>query len=282
MELEHESIAPPPGESAAVPAEPPVEGAEVASEPEASTTPETADSAQDKPKSRFEKRIDELTWQYRETERALEAERQNRQKAEQIAWNLWNEQQKLQARATLPKVDAFQTTDDYERAVLEHIYKHQQQVDEAKQMAARAEQERMAVESQARVMEAAIAEGEKKYPDFRAKVNSPALPNLATSNPALLQALIGSQHGIDIAYHLASNPTEAHRIAALHPVYAIRELGRIEAMVSSKPSKSVTSAPPPVTSVASRASAAAGPSDEDSTEAWIRKRNAELNKRAKA
>ena len=58
-----------------------------------------------------------------------------------------------------------------------------------------------------------VAETTQKYPDFSEKVNNPQLPDLTRVNPAVLQALVASPNFADIAYHLASNPQEAWRIA---------------------------------------------------------------------
>lgn len=72
----------------------------------------------------------------------------------------------------------------------------------------------------------------------------------AKTTPAMEQAIIDSEHGAELAYHLASNPSESERIAKLSPVAAIRELGRIEATLTKPtpetPTKKVTKAPDPV------------------------------------
>ncbi len=61
-------------------------------------------------------------------------------------------------------------------------------------------------------------------------------------------------HAADIAYHLAKDPQEAHRIASLPPVAAAREIGKLEAKYSggTQPSqKSTTNAPAPTSPVGS-------------------------------
>lgn len=62
-----------------------------------------------------------------------------------------------------------------------------------------------------------------------------------TISPVMQEAIITSDVGPQIAYHLGKNPKEAARLANLSPVHAARELGRLEAkFLSSKaPAKSV-------------------------------------------
>jgi hypothetical protein len=67
----------------------------------------------------------------------------------------------------------------------------------------------------------------------------------------MLETMQESDMGAEVAYHLASNPAEAQRIASLTPRAQAREIGRIEAMLSqpSKPkAKTVSDAPEPVAS----------------------------------
>jgi hypothetical protein len=74
--------------------------------------------------------------------------------------------------------------------------------------------------------------------------------NLCTD--AMREAIISSEDGPAVAYHLASNPDEARRIAALDPVSQIRALGRLEAKLSTPAAptaKTATDAPMPTTQV---------------------------------
>ena len=52
-------------------------------------------------------------------------------------------------------------------------------------------------------------------------------------HPAVLQALQTSELGSEVAYHLATHPEDATRIAALAPSAAVRALGRLEARLES-------------------------------------------------
>jgi hypothetical protein len=77
-------------------------------------------------------------------------------------------------------------------------------------------------------------------------------------HPAVLQAIQTSDQGAEVAYHLATHPEEAQRIAALAPVAALRALGRLEAQLqvtpvaadpSPAPTPPPTPLPPPLTPV---------------------------------
>lgn len=63
------------------------------------------------------------------------------------------------------------------------------------------------------------------------------------SKPARM-AIVESEVGPALLYHLAQNPDEADRIAKLSPVRQAAELGKLEAKVS-MPAKRTTNAPPP-------------------------------------
>ena len=88
--------------------------------------------------------------------------------------------------------------------------------------------------------------------------------------PAMLAAIVESEIPGKLLYHLARNPTEFHRIAALTPAKAIRELGKIEDSLAAAqpvngapapPVKTLqhSKAPPPPTDLAARNTA---PEDE--------------------
>lgn len=64
----------------------------------------------------------------------------------------------------------------------------------------------------------------------------------------MADAIRTSDLGAQVAYHLASNPEEARRIAGMNPLAAIREIGRLEARFDTKavaPIKPASDAPAP-------------------------------------
>lgn len=92
-----------------------------------------------------------------------------------------------------------------------------------------------------------VEEALEKYADFKQVALDPSLP---VSN-YMAQAIKSSDLGPDILYHLGENPKEATRISKLTPLLQAKEIGRIEALVASKPAavKKVTNAPAPITPV---------------------------------
>lgn len=97
-------------------------------------------------------------------------------------------------------------------------------------------------EVQARAKAAADAEFKKRMEDAQKK-NPDWLETVGNSSVIMqnevLQYLAQSEYGTDIAYYLAKNPAVAEKIAALHPIRAIAELGKIETGFE-KPAESVS------------------------------------------
>lgn len=64
---------------------------------------------------------------------------------------------------------------------------------------------------------------------------------------AVRDAILDSELGPQLTYHLAKNPDVVKKLAGLSPVAQIREIGRLEAEVQKAPTKPVTKAPTPIT-----------------------------------
>lgn len=71
-------------------------------------------------------------------------------------------------------------------------------------------------------------EAKGRYDDFDEVVTKGAEAGTWKCSPLLAVGLKTSEVGPDVAYHLASNPDEADRLDALHPVEQAREFGRLE------------------------------------------------------
>jgi signal recognition particle GTPase len=100
--------------------------------------------------------------------------------------------------------------------------------------------------------------------------------------------ILESEIGPDVAYYLGKNLDEATRISRLNPLAQAREIGKIEAALSSSnpPVKKASSAPEPIKPVGSRSTApVVSTSDPRSTKMsdseWIKQRNAENASRLK-
>ena len=92
-----------------------------------------------------------------------------------------------------------------------------------------------------------------KYDDFDQVAYNPNLP----VTEIMAQSIQASDIGPDVLYFLGSNPKEAERIARLNPFLQAKEIGKIEASLSSNPPVRKTStAPAPIAPVTPRAPSA--------------------------
>ena len=133
---------------------------------------------------------------------------------------------------------------------------------EAKQEAkAKETQENTAKQTRQSTWDTRVQEAKTRLPDLDQVLNVPF------ATPAMQDAILDLEHGVDVAYHLAKNLPEAKRIAAMTPVAQILEIGKLETkLTATKPpsvAKSTTQAPAPPTAVKPRAAAVAAPSKDD-------------------
>lgn len=121
-----------------------------------------------------------------------------------------------------------------------------------------------------------VAKAEDKYDDWQEKVGD------IQPNAPFVAALMEADNGEDIAYYLGSNPKEAQRIAALHPLSQVREIGKLEAklLLKTVEPKVPSKAPAPITPLTGAAAAnSSEPSESDDTGAWIKKRQKQVHGR---
>ena len=109
-------------------------------------------------------------------------------------------------------------------------------------------------EKRQQTWEQKAAAARTKFEDF-----DDALQTAPAPSRAVAEVINESSIGGEIAYHLATNPTEYARINRLSPVAAALELGRIEARLTTpaapkKPAVAPTKAPKPVSPVNTAAS----------------------------
>lgn len=91
-----------------------------------------------------------------------------------------------------------------------------------------------------------IEKASEAMPDFEDKVLLGAQRGDWACSQEMGEALRVSDKGPELAYHLASNPSEAARIYRLSPALQLMELGKLEAKLAQPKPKTVTSAPEPV------------------------------------
>lgn len=130
----------------------------------------------------------------------------------------------------------------------------------------------------------------KSFDDFRSKVQEkyPDLEERLEEISEIVmphgmgQAIAESSSGPDILDYFAKNPKDCERIAALSPSSAIREIGRLETKLESKPEpkKTIASkAPAPIKPGGGASPSDETPQDSDTTAEWIRKEEARWRKR---
>lgn len=82
--------------------------------------------------------------------------------------------------------------------------------------------------------------------------------------PYVTDAILTSDRGPEVAYHLAKNPALAEKLNKLSPIAAAREIGRIEAALEkSSPGTSRSAPPPPARTTRSSATISGDPAKMD-------------------
>lgn len=238
------------------------------------TSGEDATAATDeqapKPKPTAKDRIDELTAKRREAEREAE---------------YWKAKA-LQAPttpATAPQAapeEQEPNPQDYEHGELDagfirdHATFHATKAFEARLEKLNQERSAQAAQTAWQAKEQAAL---TRLPDYEDKVSR----GQWACSQDMATAIKESDVGPDLAYHLASNPDEARRIAALSPHSQIREIGRLEAQLTpaSRPqAKVVTDAPDPSPALKGLGMTTNRPDDRQSMADWLATRNRQLGR----
>jgi hypothetical protein len=185
---------------------------------------------------------------------------------EQRKWE--RQQQALKAQqpaapAEPPAPEQFDTTEAYAEALASR---------KAEELLAKRDEARQ----QAELLEAyqdREEEARAKYDDFEQVAYNPRLP----ITTVMAQAIQASDIGPELAYYLGSNPKEAERISRMSAILQAKEIGTVEAkLTSDPPTKKTSSAPAPISPVTSRSTGGAGYDTTDprsiksmSTSEWI-------------
>nr|DAP51287.1 MAG TPA: scaffold Bacteriophage, scaffolding protein [Caudoviricetes sp.] len=200
-----------------------------------------ADKTEQPKKGGVQKRIDELT------RKAHEAEREAAFWREQAA----KSQAPSQDAATKPARDAFASDADYFEALAD--WKAEQKVSEfRKQQQAEAlnKAEQTQTATRFELYQERVSTALDAMPDYHEVVGGSDVP----AEAHVLEAILDSEQGPQLAYHLAKHPDVAQRLNDMAPVQAAREIGRLEAQLvqpktETPPPKRTTNAPPPINPV---------------------------------
>jgi hypothetical protein len=225
-------------------------------EVEAQSEPEEAEAeakqeGERKQNPKLERRFSEITKQREEARKEAQREREAREALEQRLAALESRNQPQQAVNPVdekPQPSQFSDAFEYAEALAE--YTADKRIAEMKQqeaLAKQAEQQQKVIQTWAKKVEAAKA----TLPDFDEIVAS----SQVVVNDDIRDAILESDVGPQILYHLADNDEIAQKIAGLSPKAALREIGKLEARFEAKPEPEKTApivkskAPAPITPI---------------------------------
>lgn len=232
-----------------------VEGKKEVTE-ESATTEQPEDPAADaspKPAKGVQKRIDELTNNWREAQRLAEAERAEKLRllalVEQGGKPAPKQEVEADPEPQRPDRAAFTDPEAYANALADYAdakasWSAKNAVQQALAEEGRKRQEEAARQAAVTAQQAYNARVEKaaeKYSDYKAVAESPDVQ----VSMLVAHAIQVSEHGPDLQYHLGKNPAEAKRISSLHPVQQLIELGKLEAKLTAPAPKEDSPPPPP-------------------------------------
>lgn len=208
---------------------------EVQSEPKEAEK-EANQEGERKQNPKLEKRFSEITKQREEARLEAQRERQARLELEQRLVAMQQQQQPQQQAVQFdaePQPSQFSDAFEYAKALAEYsTEKALAERDRQIALARQQEAQQKVIQSWAQKVQAAKAE----LPDFDDLVASSDV----VVNNAVRDAILESDVGPKILYHLAENNDLAKKIASLNPNAALREIGKLEARFEAKPQTAQT------------------------------------------
>ena len=206
----------------------PTEQAEVESEPETTET-ETKATEEKKPNPKLEKRFSELTKQREEARKEAAKERDAREALEKRISELEGRAEPKPVEENVkPQPSQFNDAFEYAEALAEWSAE-QAILNREKQDAERkAQEERQKLAESWKQREATI---KADLPDYDEMIASAADVQV---NDVIRDAIVESDVGPRILYHLAENPELVDVLNSSSPVKALREIGKLEAKFEAK------------------------------------------------
>jgi predicted TIM-barrel fold metal-dependent hydrolase len=243
------------------------------SEPESSTElVETDEEPEVKQPRGVQKRLNELTANWREEQRR--AQKLEAMLEQVLSRNQMPEKPEVKAEpAAEPKLEQFQTYEEYVGALADYRaeLKVQQKLSEMeqRQKAVEAARQKSQVVEQFQSKASTFA---VEHPDFNDVAFNPELP----VTDSMAEAIQQSDNGPELLYHLGKNPSEAARIAALTPLMAAVELGKLAVKVSLPQPRNKTAAPPPIRPLSGGSGTASPDPDKKSADEWLEWRRQQI------
>lgn len=245
-------------ESATPETTPPVEPSTETPTPE--STPQTTEPTPEDRQTRFQRRIDALTRKNADLQRTLDAERAGRPTAIPPT--------PAQSATVEPQEADFTDYGSYIKALTAHAVRQSQQ-DAAH--AARVQAQHDADTALADAFEPQLRAARAKYEDFDEVVSAPIFA------PEMQAMLMQSPRGAEIGYYLGLHPDEAATLNRLTPVAKARAIIALEQKIGTQQTKTVSTAPAPITPVTGSAESVKDPEKMTSDEwhAWHRQQRLE-------
>lgn len=218
------------------------------SEPEAEAEAKPQEERKQNPK--LERRFSEITKQREEARQEAQRERQAREALEARLAALEQQKQPTQAVTVDQEPQPSQFNDAFEYAKALAEYTADKRIAEMKQEEAKAKEaaERQKIIDQ---WTQKVQKAKADLPDFDDIVASSEV----VVNDDIRDAILESDVGPQILYHLAENDEVAKKIAGLSPKQALREIGKLEARFekAEQPTQSVakSKAPAPISPIRS-------------------------------
>lgn len=242
--------------------------------PATAETPETPPVVETPPApptaEELQKKFDrDAAMQRRRYEKDLQAEREARIRLEERL------AQHAPARPEdpgMPTIDKFDNFDDYVTAKAEYIAS--KKIESTLSEHEKRQEQQKAQTAQQQTVEAwnkRVASAD--IPDFHDVVAASDVPMTSI----MKQAIMESENGPKLAYHLATNPADAERIAGMTPIGAVRALTLIEE--GFKKPVAVSKATPPITPVGSKATSIKSLLDVKDYDEFSKRRAAQIAKR---
>jgi len=154
------------------------------------------------------------------------------------------------AAAGKPKLEDFQTLEAYQEALTDWKLDERDRLQKEQQARTDTENALRTEQTEWARKEKAARKAHSDYDDLMETVQIPAGPGVLAARQALLE----DPNGAELLYHLAKNPKELERIAALPPASAVMAVGRLSAAFETpatengKPKLSGAPKPPPPSS----------------------------------
>lgn len=199
------------------------------SEPEEAEA-EAKQEGERKQNPKLERRFSEITKQREEARKEAQQEREAKQALEARLAALENRGQPQQVKPVDEKPQPSQFSDAFEYAEALAEYTADKRIAEMKQQEAQAkqaEEQQKVIQTWAKKVESVKA----TLPDFDEIVAS----SQVVVNDDIRDAILESDVGPQILYHLADNDEIAQKIAGLSPKAALREIGKLEARFEAQP-----------------------------------------------